>query len=206
MLARHTSTPNAGTAAIWEGWGELMISAGAARLVLVPSDEWPAPDTDEDTGTATDPSLRQRLAAALEQGLTGAQAVLQARPRGAHHDLTPGTGVLPPEIATGPRFALHGTPGGTTSCSRPGLTTSPTPPSRPARPVSMSQRGHPSRNTLWPDNHAWVLATEIDFDTTLVAGTTALVRKLVRIPGLEVLPLHPNADLTWDGDTLNQPQ
>lgn len=70
----------------------------------------------------------------------------------------------------------------------------------------MSQRGHPSRNTLWPDNHAWVLATEIDFDTTLVAGTTALVRKLVRIPGLEVLPLHPDADLTWDGDTLNQPQ
>lgn len=32
----------------------------------------------------------------------------------------------------------------------------------------------------WPDDHAWVLATEIDFGSTLVAGTAALFRELLR--------------------------
>jgi hypothetical protein len=63
-----------------------------------------------------------------------------------------------------------------------------------------------SPSILWPDDHAWVLATEIDFDSTLVAGTRALVRELVETPGLEVLPISTDADLTWDGDVLNRPQ
>ncbi len=206
VLTRHTSTPEAGIAAIWEGWGGLVSSAGAARLVLVPSAEWPAPDIDEDTGTVTARSLRQRLAAALRQGLTGAQAVLQVRPRGAHHDPAPGTGVLTPEIAAGPRFALHGGTGRSYVLFEAGAADF-ADPTWPARaPWVDEPLWAPSPSILWPDDHAWVLATEIDFDSTLVAGTTALVRELVRTPGLEVLPLRTDADLTWDGDALNRPQ
>ncbi|KLU09927.1 hypothetical protein [Kocuria sp. SM24M-10] len=206
VLARHTSTPDAGIAAIWEGWGGLVSSAGAARLVLVPSDEWPVADTDEDTGTVTTPSLRQRLVAALEQGLTDARALLQALPRGAHHDPAPGTGVLAPEIATGPRFALHGDTGRHYVLFEAGAEDF-ADPAWPARAPWVDEPvWAPSPSILWPDDHAWVLATEIDFDSTLVAGTTALVRELVRTPGLEVLPLRTDADLTWDGDALNRPQ
>lgn len=183
-----------------------MSSAGAARLVLVSSDEWPAPDTDEDTGCVTAPSLRQRLVAALRQGLTGAQAVLTARPRLAHHDPAPGTGVLPPEVAAGPRFELHGDTGRSYVLFEAGAHDF----ADPTWPVRAPWVDEPvwahSPSILWPDDHAWVLATEIDFDSTLVAGTTALVRELVRTPGLEVLSLRTDADLTWDGDALNRPE
>lgn len=37
-----------------------------------------------------------------------------------------------------------------------------------------------SPSILWPDDHGWAIATEIDFDSTLVAGTRALVRELAR--------------------------
>lgn len=63
-----------------------------------------------------------------------------------------------------------------------------------------------SPSILWPEDHAWVLATEIDFDSTLVAGTTALIHDLIHTPGLEVLPIGTDADLTWDGDAPNRPQ
>ncbi|KUG51736.1 hypothetical protein AVL61_15955 [Kocuria rosea subsp. polaris] len=206
VLARHTSTPDAGIAAIWEGWGGLVSSSGAARYVLVPSDEWPAPDIDENTGHVTAPSLRQRLAGALRQGLTGAQAVLQARPRGAHRDPAPGTGVLPPEIAAGPRFALHGDTGRHYVLFEAGAHDFADPTWPTHAPWVDEPMWAPSPSILWPDDHTWVLATEIDFDSTLVAGTTALVRELVRTPGLEVLPLRTDADLTWDGDALNRPK
>ena len=206
VLARHTSTPDAGIAAIWEGWGGLVSSAGSARYVLVPSEEWPAPATDEDTGHVTALSLRQRLVAALEQKLTGARAVLQARPRGAHHDPAPGTGVLPPEVAAGPRFGLHGDTGRHYVLFEAGAQDF-TDTAWPARAPWVDEPvwAH-SPSILWPDDHAWVLATEIDFDSTLVAGTRALVRELLETPGLEVLSIRTDADLTRDGDVLNLPE
>ncbi|WP_368831374.1 hypothetical protein [Kocuria arenosa] len=63
-----------------------------------------------------------------------------------------------------------------------------------------------SPSILWPDDHAWVLATEIDFDSTLVAGTRALVRELMQTSGLEVLSIPTDADLSRDGDVLNRPE
>lgn len=206
VLARHTTTPDAGVAAIWEGWGGLVSSAGTARFVPEPSEGWPAPDTEGNPGSVTVPLLRERLAAAARQGLTGAKAVLQARPGRAHDDPAPGTGVLSREIATGPRFELHGDTGRRyvlfeagahdfADAAWPGC----------APWVDEVMWAH-SPSILWPDDHAWVLATEIDFDSTLVAGTTALVRELLRTPNLEVLPIGTDADLTRDGDMLNRSQ
>ena len=206
VLARHTNTPHAGVAAIWEGWGGLVSSAGAARFVLEPIDRWPTSGADEDTGRVTAPSLRQRVTATLRQGFLRAQTVLQARPRGAHHNPAPGTGMLSQQIATGPRFELHGDTGRHYILFEAGANDF-ADPIWPARAPWVDEPvWAPSPSILWPDDHAWVLATEIDFDSTLVAGTTALVHELVRTPGLEVLPLRTDADLTWDGDALHRPQ
>lgn len=63
-----------------------------------------------------------------------------------------------------------------------------------------------SPSILWPEDNSWVLATEMDFDSTLVAGSGALIRELVQTQGLEVLPIGPDADLSWDGDVPNRSQ
>ena len=60
-----------------------------------------------------------------------------------------------------------------------------------------------SPNLLWPDDHAWALATEIDFDSTLIGGTRALVDDLLAASGLEVMEIAPDASLQWDADTIN---
>lgn len=38
---------------------------------------------------------------------------------------------------------------------------------------------------IWPADHTWLVATEVDFDSTLVGGSTALVDAIVESRGLE---------------------
>ncbi len=204
VLARHTTTPDAGIAAIWEGWGGLVSAAGVARFVLESSAGPPARHTDEDTGRGAAPSLRKRLAAAARQGIAGAHGVLKAR-HGLVHD-EPGSGLLSREIAAGPRFELHGDTGRRYVLFEAGAHDF-ADAAWPARaPWVDDVVWAQSPSILWPDDHAWVLATEIDFDSTLVAGTRALVRELMETPGLEVLSVRTDADLTRDGDVLNRPE
>lgn len=206
VLARHTATPDAGTAAIWEGWGGLVDSAGAAHLVLESSDGWPARYTDEDTGRIVDPPLRKRLAAAARHRIAGASSMIKAVPGIARNHPEPGSGLLSHEIAAGPRFELHASAGRSYVLFEAGANHF-ADTAWPARaPWVDDVMWAQSPSILWPDDHAWVLATEIDFDSTLVAGTRALVRELVETPSLEVLPIRTDADLTWDGDVLNRPE
>lgn len=60
-----------------------------------------------------------------------------------------------------------------------------------------------SPQLLWPDDRAWCVGTEIDFDSTLVAGTAELVDDLLTADGLEVWPVRPGDSLRADGDLLN---
>lgn len=60
-----------------------------------------------------------------------------------------------------------------------------------------------SPNLFWPDDRSWCVATEIDFDSTLVAGTAAVVDAVLAAPALEVWPVGPDDALTVDGDTVN---
>lgn len=53
-----------------------------------------------------------------------------------------------------------------------------------------------SPNLLWPEDRAWVMVSEIDFDSTVIAGSHALVSELVADPGIEALPIREGADLT----------
>ena len=57
---------------------------------------------------------------------------------------------------------------------------------------------------VWPDDRAWVLVTEVDYDSTIVGGSSELIRALVADPRLEALPIREGADLTWDADEVNR--
>ena len=61
-----------------------------------------------------------------------------------------------------------------------------------------------SPNLFWPDDRSWCVASEIDFDSTLVGGSTDLIAEIVDRHDLEAWPVGPDDSLAWDGDTLNQ--
>jgi hypothetical protein len=61
-----------------------------------------------------------------------------------------------------------------------------------------------SPNLFWPDDRAWCVASEIDFDSTLVAGSRALVEALCTAPGLEAWTVEPGDSLAVDGDLINE--
>lgn len=61
-----------------------------------------------------------------------------------------------------------------------------------------------SPSLLWPQDHAWCLSSEIDFDSTLIGGPTALVKALVSSAALEAHPVPPDGDLTVNGDHVNE--
>lgn len=203
VLARHTKTPDAGIAAIWEGWGGLASSAGVAFMASEAGDERPEHHIDEVPARIDVPSLRGRLSAAAQKGIAGVRSWTGSFPRRQWGDQAPGSGLLSHDVAAGERFDLHGGTGrhyflfevGANDLADIAWS---------ARAPWVAGRGWVlSPSIVWPDDHAWVLATEIDFDSTLVGGTAELIDELIQKPGLEVLPIRTDADLTWDGDRLN---
>ena len=60
-----------------------------------------------------------------------------------------------------------------------------------------------SPNLLWPADRAWFLATEIDFNSTLVAGDADLIADILTCPSLESWPVRPHDSLASDGDMVN---
>jgi len=60
-----------------------------------------------------------------------------------------------------------------------------------------------SPNLLWPADRGWFLASEIDFNSTLVAGDTDLIANILACPALESWPVHPHDSLASDGDMVN---
>ncbi|GAA0962619.1 hypothetical protein FFA01_05070 [Frigoribacterium faeni] len=66
--------------------------------------------------------------------------------------------------------------------------------------------GHrdPSLQLLWPEDHAWVLASEIDWDSTIVAGDRRLIDAVLADPRFESYGVGEADKLSWDGDTINR--
>ncbi len=60
-----------------------------------------------------------------------------------------------------------------------------------------------SPNLFWPADRAWCVATEIDFDSTLVGGSPELIEQLLAHPGLDAWPVHPDDSLAADADRVN---
>jgi hypothetical protein len=60
-----------------------------------------------------------------------------------------------------------------------------------------------SPNLLWPADRTWCVASEIDFDSTLVGGASALIEGMSARLGREALDGTEGARLTRTGDTVN---
>lgn len=65
--------------------------------------------------------------------------------------------------------------------------------------LSMSQ----SPNLFWPADHNWFVASEIDFDSTLVGGSVDLTQSILAAPGLDAWPVGPDDSLAFDADKIN---
>lgn len=204
VLARHTSTPEAGIAAIWEGWCGLLSAAGIARYAVEESNGFPSRSTDDGTALDIDHTLPERLTASARHWMGGTRSMLEALRRYTVFESKPGSGLLPRDAASGPFFELQEGAGRRYVLFEAGandFADATWPGSAPWVDEDMWAQ---SPSILWPDDHSWLLATEIDFDSTLVAGTTALIHELTQTPGLEVLAIRTDADLSSDGDVLNR--
>lgn len=61
-----------------------------------------------------------------------------------------------------------------------------------------------SPHLWWPEDRAWVVVSEIDYDSTLVAGTQALAEALLEHPDIECLEVSPDTSLYFDADVVNR--
>jgi hypothetical protein len=57
-------------------------------------------------------------------------------------------------------------------------------------------------NLVWPEDRAWCVATEVDFDSTLIAVSEECFAALLSEDGLEVLRVEAEDRLDIDGDEL----
>ena len=60
-----------------------------------------------------------------------------------------------------------------------------------------------SPNLFWPSDRAWCVATEIDFDSTLVSGSSEAIRAVLASPDLEAWPVEGGDSLQSDADRIN---
>jgi hypothetical protein len=75
------------------------------------------------------------------------------------------------------------------------------PPSQSEQPEEPFSIQSPSQ--WWPQDHAWSVASEIDFDSTLVAGSDGLIAEITGHPELEAFAVRPTDDLALEGDQIN---
>lgn len=217
ILQAHTTTPDAGGIAIWEGWGGLVGTMQVAPSGLfgggtfgggmprryaeyTPVDQTDgdaaadAPAGHDDAGSPDAVANRHRRFVSLS---------FRDFFNNPFQKPTWQPGVLSDEISRGPRFTLPNRDyvlfhGGIAEFADDHW----------AEHVPWQHAsGWPdpaSPSLVWPDDHAWVLVTEIDWDSTIVAGTADLVAALVADPRLDVAQIPADADLAWDGDEVNR--
>ena len=60
-----------------------------------------------------------------------------------------------------------------------------------------------SPSLIWPTDNSWRVATEVDFDSTLIAGDNHLIDAVLGAEDLEATPIEPGDCLDSRGDTVN---
>ena len=60
-----------------------------------------------------------------------------------------------------------------------------------------------SPSLSWPADHRWCIATEIDFDSTIVAGSNDLIAAVLTDPALEAWPVTAPDSLQDNADLIN---
>ena len=56
---------------------------------------------------------------------------------------------------------------------------------------SMSEHSEQSASVWWPDDHAWCVATEIDFDTTYIGCDERCCKEILSVSEIEALVIDP---------------
>lgn len=192
-LAAHTTTPDDGIAALWEGHGGLLGFVG-----------------ETPRGTA--------WFGWLDGAPVAHNAMLNRSMKDRFNDVfrKPSwqDGILSREISEGPRLQLPNRAyvlfsGGIDEFRNPDWV------ARAAwRERLNEQYGAPADDPLfaptaltpsilWPADHAWVSVTEVDYDSTIVGGSRELVAALLSTPGLEVWEIPVGTALHDGTDEVN---
>ncbi|MGN6217148.1 MAG: hypothetical protein ACTHN7_09375 [Solirubrobacterales bacterium] len=58
-------------------------------------------------------------------------------------------------------------------------------------------------NLIWPEDCSWLVASEVDFDSTLVGGGAELIEAIVASPALEAWQVEPTTSLACYADKIN---
>lgn len=61
-----------------------------------------------------------------------------------------------------------------------------------------------SPNLSWPTDRAWFVATEVDLDSTIIAGSSSLIDAILAAPDLDAWPIQPDDSLAANADTINR--
>ncbi len=190
LLVAHTGTPDRGAVALWEGWGDLV-----GHLGVTPSRAFLQMASDGDS--ARDDAHEALLARSIRDPLNDAFRKPTWQP-----------GILSDDISRGPRLSLperdyvlfHGDLAEFTAPEWPLHV--------PWRDRAAEEHGFPpsahSPSLIWPADRAWVLVSEVDWDSTIVAGSADLVDALCATDGIEALPVPADASLLWDADAVNR--
>lgn len=62
----------------------------------------------------------------------------------------------------------------------------------------------PSVQLGWPEDHGWVIASEIDWDSTIIGGQRPLIDELINDSRFETYEVTAEDNLSWTGDTVNK--
>lgn len=185
-LAAHTTTPEEGVVGVWAGYGGLLGAYGSnGRSLLTFSD-----DPAENAHAAM-------LAESTHDPFNNPFRKAQWR-----------EGILSREISEGPRLELPDRRYVLFTASPRSFADPDWVLDVPWRDRIAEAHGFPPSahhpNLLWPADRAWVMVSEIDFDSTVVAGGPELVRALCTDPAIEALAIREGADLRWDADDVNR--
>lgn len=60
-----------------------------------------------------------------------------------------------------------------------------------------------SASIWWPDDRAWCVATEVDFDWTYVGGSNECIAAVLGDPGIEALPARISDGVSYASDPIN---
>ena len=60
-----------------------------------------------------------------------------------------------------------------------------------------------SANLSWPNDRAWLVATEIDFVSTYIGSTRSCIEAILRCADIEAAEVDPGDGVNWDADLLN---
>lgn len=191
LLAPATTTPNHAYAGVWDGYGGLVGHMGEtpSRAVLAFSG-------DSSDADGADASVQEHHRAMLEASTRDPFNNVFRKP-------TWQPGILSDEISRGPRLELPGRAYVLFVTSTSSFADVSWPDVAPWVGPDEAHAWAQSPNVMWSADRSWVVVSEIDFDSTIVAGSHELITQICAARGLEARPLVEGSDLSWDGDEVN---